>query len=121
MTRRLAALWFGADSNSQRSSSQWLRTPTRREGTARKKLDDVLKAKQPGADFAALAHSVSDDAATAERDGEIGWVAEPDLRPEIRSQVIGLAKTAITDPVRLDNRWANLQMLDNRASASRSF
>src|SRR5258708_27295979 len=121
MTRRLAALWFRADANSHRSSSQWLRTPTRREGTARKKLDDVLKAKQPGADFAALAHSVSDDAATAERDGEIGWVAEPDLRPEIRSLVIGLAKTAITDPVRLDNGWDLLTMLGTQASHTRSL
>src|SRR5258708_28140954 len=121
MTRRLAALWFRADSNSHRSSSQWLRTPTRREGTARKKLDDVLKAKQPGADFAALAHSVSDDAATAERDGEIGWVAEPDLRPEIRSQVIGLAKVAITDPVRLDNALHIPKILDTRTSHTKSL
>ncbi len=81
----------------------------------------MLKAKQPGADFAALAHSVSDDAATAERDGEIGWVAEPDLRPEIRSQVIGLAKAAITDPVRLDNGWHILKMLDTEASHTRSL
>ncbi len=121
MTRTSPPFWFRADSNSHRSSSQWLRTPTRREGTARKKLDDVLKAKQPGADFAALAHSVSDDAATAERDGEIGWVAEPDLRPEIRSLVIGLAKTAITDPVRLDNGWHILKMLDTEASHTRSL
>jgi peptidylprolyl isomerase len=92
------------------------------EDTARKKLDDVLKkAKQPGADFAALARSVSDDTATAERDGEIGWVAEPDLRPEIRSQVMGLAKAGITDPVRLDDGWHILKMLDTEASRTRSL
>jgi peptidylprolyl isomerase len=92
------------------------------EDVARKKLDDLLKkAKQPGADFAALARSGSDDAATAERDGEIGWVAEPDLRPEIRSQVIGLAKAAITDPVRLDDGWHILKMLDTEASHTRSL
>jgi peptidylprolyl isomerase len=90
------------------------------EDAARKKLDDVLKkAKQPGADFAALARSVSDDTATAERDGEIGWAAEPDLRPEIRSQVIGLAKAGITDPVRLDDGWHILKMLDTEASHTR--
>jgi parvulin-like peptidyl-prolyl isomerase len=90
------------------------------EDTARKKLDDALKkAKQPGADFAALARSVSDDTATAERDGEIGWAAEPDLRPEIRSQVIGLAKAGITDPVRLDDGWHILKMLDTEASHTR--
>jgi peptidylprolyl isomerase len=92
------------------------------EDTARKKLDDVLKkAKQPGADFAALARSASDDTATAERDGEIGWVAEPDLRPEIRGQVMGLAKAGITDPVRLDDGWHILKMLDTEASRTRSL
>lgn len=90
------------------------------EDAARKKLDDVLKrAKQPGADFATLARSASDDTATAERDGEIGWVAEPDLRPEIRSQVIGLAKAGISDPVRLDDGWHVLKMLDTEASHTR--
>jgi peptidylprolyl isomerase len=92
------------------------------EDTARKKLDDVLKkVKQPGADFAALARSSSDDTASAERDGEIGWVAEPDLRPEIRSQIMGLAKAGITDPVRLDDGWHILKMLDTEASRTRSL
>jgi peptidylprolyl isomerase len=90
------------------------------EDAARKKLDDVLKkAKQPGTDFAALARTVSDDTATSARDGEIGWVAEPDLRPEIRSQVMELAKAAIADPVRLDDGWHILKMLDTEASHTR--
>jgi parvulin-like peptidyl-prolyl isomerase len=90
------------------------------EEAARKKLDDLLKrAKQPGADFAALARGGSDDATTAERDGEIGWVAEPDLRTEIRSQVFGLAKAGVTDPVRLDDGWHIFKLLDTEASHTR--
>jgi parvulin-like peptidyl-prolyl isomerase len=90
------------------------------EDTARKKLDDVVKKlKLPGADFAALARSASDDTTTAERDGELGWVTEPDLRPEIRSQVVGLAKAAITEPVRLDDGWHILKLLDTEASHTR--
>jgi peptidylprolyl isomerase len=92
------------------------------EEAARKKLDDVLKKlKQPGADFAALARGASDDATTAARDGEIGWLSEPDLRPEIRSQVIGLAKAAVTEPVRLDDGWHILKMLDTEASRTRTL
>ena len=90
------------------------------EDTARKKLDDVMKKlKQPGADFAPLARSVSDDTATAERNGEIGWVAEPDLRVEIRTQVVGLAKGATTEPIRLDDGWHILKLLDTEASHTR--
>jgi parvulin-like peptidyl-prolyl isomerase len=90
------------------------------EDTARKKLDDVMKKlKQPGAEFAPLARSVSDDTATAERNGEIGWVAEPDLRAEIRGQVVGLAKGAIAEPIRLDDGWHILKLLDTEASHTR--
>jgi peptidylprolyl isomerase len=90
------------------------------EDAARKKLDDVVKkVKQPGADFAGLARTLSDDAASAERDGEIGWVAEPDLRPEIRSQVAGLAKSGVSDPVRLDDGWHILKLIDTEAARTR--
>jgi parvulin-like peptidyl-prolyl isomerase len=90
------------------------------EDAARKKLDDVVKkAKQPGADFAALARSLSDDKTTAERDGQIGWVAEPDLKPEIRSQVIGLEKAGITDPIKLDDGWHVIKLVDTETSHTR--
>jgi peptidylprolyl isomerase len=92
------------------------------EDAARKKLDDVLrKVRAPGADFAALARSLSEDTASAERDGEIGWAVEPDLKIEIRSQVVGLPKAGISDPVRLDDGWHILKLLDTEASRTRSL
>jgi peptidylprolyl isomerase len=92
------------------------------EDAARKKLDEVVKkVKQPGADFAALAHTLSDDQATAERDGQIGWVGEPDLRPEIRNLVIGMEKAGIADPVKLDDGWHVIKLLDTEASHTRSL
>jgi parvulin-like peptidyl-prolyl isomerase len=90
------------------------------EDKARKKLDDVQrKLKLPGANFAALAKSESDDSDSAEKGGEIGWLNEAQLRPEIRSQVIGLAKAALTEPVRLDDGWHILKLLDTQASHTR--
>ncbi|HWM46443.1 MAG TPA: peptidylprolyl isomerase [Xanthobacteraceae bacterium] len=90
------------------------------EDAARKKLDAVLKkAKQPGADFTALAKTESDDAASAERGGDIGWIAEAELRPEIRSQVAGLAKGAVADAVRLDNGWHIVKLIDTQPSHTR--
>jgi peptidylprolyl isomerase len=90
------------------------------EDAARKKLDDVVKrVKQPAADFASIARASSDDTATAERDGEIGWIGEPDLRIEIRGQVTGLPKQGITDPIKLDVGWQILKLLDTVASHTR--
>ena len=90
------------------------------EDKARKKLDEVVKKlKQPGANFAALAKSDSDDGDSAEKGGEIGWLTEAQLRPEIRSQIVGLAKSAFTEPVRLDDGWHILKLLDTQASHAR--
>ncbi|APG13466.1 peptidylprolyl isomerase [Bradyrhizobium elkanii] len=90
------------------------------EDTARKKLDDIVrKIKQPGAEFGLIAKASSDDAATAGREGEIGWVAEPDMRSEIRGQVTGLPKSGIADPIRLEDGWHVLKLLDTEASHTR--
>jgi parvulin-like peptidyl-prolyl isomerase len=90
------------------------------EDKARKKLDEVVrKLKQPGANFAALAKSDSDDGDSAEKGGEIGWLTEAQLRPEIRGQIVGLAKSAFTESVRLDDGWHILKLLDTQASHAR--
>ncbi len=86
----------------------------------RRKLNDLLKKlKQPGADFAAVAKSESDESESAGRGGEIGWVAESDLRPEIRGQIVALPKSAIAEPMRLDDGWHILKLLDTEASHTR--
>lgn len=90
------------------------------EDTARKKLDDVVKKLKPsGADFGAIARSASEDSASAGKEGEIGWVTEPDLRTEIRGQVTGLPKAGITDPIRLEDGWHVLKLLDTEAAHTR--
>jgi parvulin-like peptidyl-prolyl isomerase len=82
---------------------------------ARKKLDDMQKRlKQKGADFAAIAQSDSDDRESAKRQGEIGWLSEAQLTPEIRAQVVGLAKDGIADPLRLDDGWHLIKLLDTK-------
>lgn len=90
------------------------------EDTARKKLDEVIKkVKQAGADFGAIARSASEETASAEKEGEIGWVTEPDIRTEIRGQVTGLPKSGITDPIRLEDGWHVLKLLDTEAAHTR--
>jgi peptidylprolyl isomerase len=94
--------------------------PVEEEG--RKKLDEVSKKlKQPGADFGAIARTSSEDKSSADRDGEIGWVSEADMRPEVRAQVAGLSKSGVTEPVRLDDGWHIFKMLDTEASRTRTL
>lgn len=90
------------------------------EAAAAKKLDGLL-ARLAGkdADFAALAAEGADQAAGTQRNGEIGWVRDDALRPEIRAQVAGLAKDAVGEPIRLDDGWHVVKLLDTKAAYTR--
>lgn len=86
------------------------------EDTAKQHADELgRKAKAPGADFAALAGAESKDAS------DLGWLPETQIRPEIRGQVTGLAKNAVTEPVKLDDGWHVLKLVDTKASYTRTL
>ncbi len=89
------------------------------EDKAKARLDDAgkrLKAK--GADFAALAQELSDDKDSGAKGGEIGWLAEPQIAPDIRQAVSGLAKDGLSEPVRLDDGWHLLKLLDTKPAGT---
>ncbi|RJF86546.1 peptidylprolyl isomerase [Oleomonas cavernae] len=87
------------------------------EEAARKKLDAVqARLKEKGADFAVVAAKLSDEDAAR---GEIGWVRDDAIRPEIRDQVAGLPKDGISEPVRLDDGWHIVKLLDTKAAYTR--
>jgi parvulin-like peptidyl-prolyl isomerase len=87
------------------------------DDTARKSLDDIQrKLKAPGADFGAVAVEGGD-----KNGGNLGWVAEDQVRPEIRTQVVGLAKSAVSEPIRLDDGWHILKLIDTKASYTRTL
>jgi len=89
---------------------------------AKLRIDEISKKiKQPGADFSAIARTDSDERETAARGGEVGWVAENALQPEIRSRVTGLAKNAVSEPVRLGDGWYVLKVLDLKESRPATF
>jgi peptidylprolyl isomerase len=91
-----------------------------KEDAAKKKLADVeAKLKQPGADFAAIAASDSDDHEAASHGGEIGWVMENQVRPEIKVQVLGMAKGAVSEAIKMDDGWHVVKLLDTKASYTR--
>ena len=90
------------------------------QDAARKRLDEVQKKlKQRNTNFGTIAATDSDEQATAKRGGEIGWLAEQQITPELRNVVSGLAKGAVADPVRLDDGWHVVKLLDTKAAYTR--
>jgi parvulin-like peptidyl-prolyl isomerase len=87
------------------------------EDKARKSLEEVQRQlKAPGADFGVVAGETG-----AKNGGDLGWLAEAQLRPEIRTQIIGLSKGAVSEPIRLDDGWHILKLIDTKASYTRTL
>ncbi|MDB6076380.1 MAG: hypothetical protein JWO82_127 [Akkermansiaceae bacterium] len=82
---------------------------------AKAKADGISKKlKEKGSDFAATATAQSDDAASKARGGEIGWVAESQIQPEIRELLPKLAANSISEPVKLNDGWHILKVLESK-------
>ena len=81
------------------------------------KLDEVRKAlARRDSDFTAIATAQSDDSHTAANGGELGWIAENRIQPEIRSKLGSLKKDSITGAVELEDGWHFLKVLDVKDS-----
>jgi peptidylprolyl isomerase len=90
------------------------------EDKANRKLEDVKKSlKEPGANFAAIAARDSDDPEGAAKSGDLGLLREDQIRPEIRSQIFGLAVNAVSEPVRLEDGWHILKLVDTKPAYTR--
>jgi len=90
------------------------------EERARKKLDETTKKlKGKAADFAAIARTDSDDKATAAQGGEIGWLTEAQMTAGVRGVATTLAKDGVSEPVKLDDGWHILKLLETRPPGTR--
>lgn len=85
--------------------------PKDAQDKAKARIDDVAKAVKSG-DFAAIAREKSEERETASRGGEVGWLAETQIQPEIRSKVASLSKGSVTEPVRLGDGWYVVKVLE---------
>ncbi len=80
---------------------------------AKARIDEIAKAAKSG-DFAAVARDKSDERESASRGGEVGWLAEAQIQPDIRTKVSGLAKGSVTDPIRLGDGWYVVKVIDTK-------
>jgi peptidylprolyl isomerase len=85
------------------------------EDRAKKLLEEIARKLKSGSDFAAIARADSD----AKDGGELGWLVEGQIRPEIRTRVMGLSKGAVSEPIQLDDGWHIVKLIDTKASYTR--
>lgn len=89
---------------------------------ARKKADEVQKKlKAPGADFAAIARADSAAKESGERGGDLGLLPEDQIRPEIRTQIAGLAKGAVSEPITMDDGIHFIRLIDTKVPYTRTL
>jgi parvulin-like peptidyl-prolyl isomerase len=90
--------------------------------TAEAKLDAVKKAlADPKADFSKIATEKSSDQGTASRGGEIGWLAEAAIVPEIRTEATLLKENEVSKPIRLKDGWHILKCLGKKEAFTPDF
>jgi peptidylprolyl isomerase len=83
------------------------------EAGAEKKLKAVQqRLKEKPASFGQVAREMSEEKESASRDGEIGWLKEQQIQPEILAQLPQLKVNAISASVRLKDGWHILKVLD---------
>lgn len=80
---------------------------------ARVKLDAIWKSLRPAtADFGAIAREQSDEKQTARVGGEMGWFAEVRIPGPIREKISGQSVLTITEPIRLDDGWHIVKLME---------
>jgi len=71
--------------------------------------------------FGQIAREMSEETQSAARDGEIGWVGEKQIQPEILAQLPKLEINVISAPLRLKDGWHILKVLDVREAHTPFF
>jgi len=85
------------------------------QSKAKSKLEEVRKQlAAKDADFSSIARKSSDEKSSAENGGKIGWLADNQIQPEIRSKLPNLKLKAISEPIRLNAGWHIIKLLDVR-------
>jgi parvulin-like peptidyl-prolyl isomerase len=82
---------------------------------AHAKLEAVRKQlAAKDADFTVIAKAESEEPQSASHGGEIGWLTETQIQPEIRTHLPKLSLNVISEPIQLNDGWHILKVLDAR-------
>lgn len=89
-------------------------TPEEDEAAHKKALDLRAQAVRPKADFAEIAKKNSQEAQSAAKGGDVGWLREPDMVPSVRETVNAMTPNSISQPIRVPGGWHILKLLDTK-------
>ncbi len=84
------------------------------EAVETKARDLAKKAKAKGADFEALAKANSDEAASAQKGGDLGWFPENQLLPEVLGAVTALPEKGVSEPIHVAGGWHIMMLLGTK-------
>lgn len=87
----------------------------------RVKAESLMRLAQRGDDFAELARTYSDDRATGQRGGDLGWFAKGQTPKEFDEAVFALQPNAIGGPVQTSDGYHIIKVLERRPSRVRPF
>ncbi len=79
------------------------------------KIRDLAKQlKANPADFPVLARSHSEEKTSAQNGGEIGWLPENQIQPEILKALPKLKTGSLSDPIQLPDGWHLIKLIETR-------
>lgn len=84
---------------------------------AQKRVQDLAaRVQRAPADFAKVARESSDHKDSAAKGGDLGWVQETQMLPELRAVVTRMTKGEVSQPVRSASGWHIVRLADRKAS-----
>lgn len=82
---------------------------------ARVRLDKIRElVRMPDSNFAAIAREHSEERESAARGGEIGWLTQSQIQPEIFAKLPQLKFKEVSEAIRLEDGWHFVQVIDAR-------
>ena len=96
-------------------------TPAVQKAAQEKAAALAQQARQPGADFAALARANSDDTGSKAGGGDLGWVAKDAMVKPFEDALFAMQPGQISDPVKSSFGWHVIQLREVKAGKQVPF
>jgi peptidyl-prolyl cis-trans isomerase SurA len=120
--KNLRALGVGSKVHARHIFVSLPRNATTRQVEERRRYAESLLARlRKGEDFAAMARKLSEDPATRDDGGDLGWFERGSLPGSIEEVVFAMKKGEIRGPLMAERGFHLIQLLDHKESGARSL